>query len=125
RRALFVRNGDLFLRELSSGRLHQLTRGVDAVADPRFANDGRVFVRAGERWLAIDPRTGLGSPVADLRFEDDPLEGKKDDALRDTQLRLFDTLRRARSDREATRAEDLRLRGVDGSRGVAPWYLGK
>ncbi len=124
-RALFVRNGDLFLRELADSRLHQLTRGIEGIADPRFATDGRILVRAGDRWLAIDPRTGLGSPLADLRFEDDPLEGKKDDLLYDTQLRLFDTLRRMRSDRDTERAEDLRLRGVDDTRGVAPWYLGK
>lgn len=124
-RALFVRNGDLFLRELADGRLHQLTRGVEGVADPRFATDGRIVVRAGDRWLTIDPRSGLSSAIADLRFEDDPLDGKKDDALHDTQLRLFDTLRRMRSDRDAERAEDLRLRGIDASRGVAPWYLGK
>jgi dipeptidyl aminopeptidase/acylaminoacyl peptidase len=125
RRALFVRSGDLFLRDLTNGRLHQLTRGVEAIADPRFGTDGRILVRQGDGWLTIDPATGLGATLVDLRFEDDPLDGKKDDVLRDTQLRLFETLRRMRSDRQAERDEDLRLRTADGSRGAAPWYLGK
>jgi dipeptidyl aminopeptidase/acylaminoacyl peptidase len=125
RRAVFVRNGDVFLRELGSGRLSQLTRGLDNTADVRFATDGSVLALSGGRWLAIDPRTGLAGELADLRFEADPLEGKKDDALGQTQLRLFDTLRRVREEREAARDEDLRQRGVDRTREPGPWYLGK
>lgn len=124
-RALFIRHGDLFLRDRRNGRLQQLTQGLDGLAAPRFATDGTVLALSGEGWLRIDPRTGLTGALADLRFENDPLEGKKDDALRETQLRLFDTLRRERADREANRDEDLRLRRLDAGRGPAPWYLGK
>lgn len=125
RQALFLRNGDLFLRDLRSGRLSQLSRGTEGLADPRFMVDGRVLARAGDRWLVIDPRSGLAQPLADLRMEDEPGSAGADDALRQVQLRLFETLARQRADREAERAEDLRLRAVDGSRAPAPWYLGK
>lgn len=124
-RALFIRDGDLFLRDRRNGRLQQLTQGMDAIAAPRFATDGAVLVQSSERWLRIDPRTGLTGNLADLRFENDPLEGKKDDTLRETQLRLFDTLRREREDRKTRRDEDLRLARADTGRGPMPWYLGK
>ncbi|MDZ3823755.1 MAG: prolyl oligopeptidase family serine peptidase [Pseudoxanthomonas sp.] len=125
RRALFLRQGDLFLRELRSGRLVQLSRGVDGLADPRFMLDGRVLARSGERWLLLDPRGGPGQALADLRMEDEPGSTGRDDALRQTQLRLFETLARQRAEREAEREEDMRLRTVDGTRAPAPWYLGK
>ncbi|MBX3724819.1 MAG: prolyl oligopeptidase family serine peptidase [Xanthomonadales bacterium] len=125
RRALFLRNGDLFIRDLRSGRLTQLSRGVDGLAEPRFMADGRVLVRAGERWLIMDAATGMARPLIDLRMEDEPDSAGKDELLRQVQLRLFDTLARQRADRAAERSEDLRQRGVDSSRAPAPWFLGK
>jgi dipeptidyl aminopeptidase/acylaminoacyl peptidase len=122
-RALFVRNGDLFLRDLRSGALRQLSRG-ETISAPRFGTDGKVVARSGERWLSIDPASGLATPLADLRFENDPLALDDDDALKATQLRLFETLARERAERQAQRDEDLRQRTVDESRGAAPWYLG-
>lgn len=125
-RALFVRNGDLFLRDLRNGQLRQLSRGVDGISSPRFGTDGRVIVRAGARWLRIDPTSSLATPLADLRFEDAPDGGEKQkDELRQTQLRLFETLQRERREREEGRDEDRRLRSADDSRAPAPWYLGK
>src|SRR5262245_42612556 len=38
-RAVFVRNDDLFLRDLRSGALTQITRSDDSEADPEFAAD--------------------------------------------------------------------------------------
>ena len=43
RQAVFIRNGDVFLRVLG-GPLVQLTRSTDAEADPRFGADGRSVV---------------------------------------------------------------------------------
>jgi len=38
-RAVFVRNGDVFMRELGSGALRQLTASADAEASPMFSAD--------------------------------------------------------------------------------------
>ena len=66
RRALFLRQGDLFLRELRSGRLVQLSRGVDGLADPRFMLDGRVLARdvlfGDTNIVARLPSDGGGGP---------------------------------------------------------------
>jgi dipeptidyl aminopeptidase/acylaminoacyl peptidase len=125
RHAAFLRNGDLFVRDLDNGRLRQLTRGVEDLAEPRFADGRRLQVRAGERWLSVDLQGGPATPLADLRFEAEPdSEGAEDD-LRQTQLRLFESLARLRAERAAGRDEDARLRAADPSRAPLPWYLGK
>ncbi|MEP6908188.1 MAG: S9 family peptidase, partial [Pseudoxanthomonas sp.] len=49
-RMLFVRNGDVFLRDLRSGALNQLTRSNDEASQPRFATDGGVIWRVGNQW---------------------------------------------------------------------------
>ena len=49
-RMLFVRNGDVFLRDLRSGALTQLTRSNDTEAQARFAGDGGVIWRSGNDW---------------------------------------------------------------------------
>jgi dipeptidyl aminopeptidase/acylaminoacyl peptidase len=125
RHAAFLRNGDLFVRELASGRLRQLTRGIEDLAEPRFADDRRVQVRAGERWLSVAIEGGPATPLADLRFEAEPDSEGADDDLRQTQLRLFESLARLRAQRAATRDEEARVRDADPSRAPLPWYLGK
>lgn len=125
RRAIFLRHGDLFLRDLTSGSLRQLGSGVGNLTDARFAGDDRVHARSGERWLSIDIASGTVTPLADLRFEEQPDPDTPKDELTAVQLRLFETLRRQRDDRIAVRDEEQRLRAADGQRGPAPWYLGK
>ena len=39
-RAILLRNGDLFERDLKNGALTQITRGVTAISDPQYSADG-------------------------------------------------------------------------------------
>ncbi len=125
RRALFVRDGQVFLRDLGNGQLRQLTAGAERVRDARFAAGGRILVRSGSTWLAIDPASGRGGALADLRAAKDPEAIGVNDGLKQTQLDLFDTLRRIRSDREAERERNETLRGSDPTLPPTPWYLGE
>ncbi len=125
RQALFLRDGELFLRDLRSGTLRRLAGGIGDLAAPRFAANGRIHVRAGERWLAVDADSGLVTPLADLRFENEPDPDTPKDDLAAVQLRLFETLRRQREDRVAEREQERRLRAADPRRAPAPWFLGE
>src|SRR5690606_11540889 len=59
-RAAFVRNGDVFVREVASGRLIQLTRSPEAEAAPQFSADGRaVQYRVGANWFQHDLASGV------------------------------------------------------------------
>ncbi|MFU8877956.1 MAG: alpha/beta fold hydrolase, partial [Wenzhouxiangellaceae bacterium] len=124
-RALFVRDGNLFLRDLASGELKQLTGGLRGVRNPSFAADQQiVHFQAGNDWYRLDLETGVHRPVADLKLEDSPHEAG-DDALEQHQLELFATLERDRKRAAEAHAEQIEHAQADPGRAPAPWYLGK
>lgn len=123
-RAVYVRDGNLFLYRRADGQLRQLTRGPMADADPRFTPDGKGLVfRRGEQWWRLVFDTGLAWPVTDLRFEADP-DAPPEDALAATQLRLFSSLREDAARTRDQREHEIEAARADDTRGPAPWYLG-
>jgi dipeptidyl aminopeptidase/acylaminoacyl peptidase len=126
RHSAFVRNGDLFLRDLRSGALTQITRGVDAVADPRFAaDDDALLWRVDSIWYRWGFDSRLVETIAVLKVEKDPeTEPNKSDDLRAMQMRLFDTLRTQKQSRDDHRRQDKQLRAADATRAPVPVYLG-
>ena len=123
-RAAFVRHGDVFLRDLRTGSLQQVTRGGDSASDLRFASDGGLLWREGSDWRHWNARNGLLSQVLQLKAEKDPASPPDEDYLREMQLRLIDTLAREKAEREALRERDAELREADPSRAHAPVFLG-
>lgn len=122
-RTIMVRNGDLFERDLKNGALVQITRGVKA-EDPQFSSDERaVQFRVGHDWFSWDRASRLQAPVALPRAAKDPV-AQDPDALRDMQLRLITTLKRARDDRDANRTRAEEERRLDPTRAPSPVYLG-
>ncbi|MBW8366636.1 MAG: DPP IV N-terminal domain-containing protein, partial [Arenimonas sp.] len=125
RRALFVRNGDVFLRQIGGG-LQQLTRSAELEAAPRFAADGRGVVwRVGNDWFRWSPDTGLAQPVALPRAVKDPAAAPEADVLRDQQLRLSAALALEKQQRDALRDQAEANRRTDPTRAAAPVYLGE
>ncbi|WP_395679190.1 prolyl oligopeptidase family serine peptidase [Dokdonella sp.] len=123
-RAAFVRNGDVFVRELASGRLLQVTRTPEAEASPQFSADGRSLqYRSGNAWFSWDIAGAIGGPAAILKAEKDP-EAKKPDDLAQDQLRWFSTLRRIKADREAQKQHGDEFAKGDPTRAPLPFYLG-
>ena len=122
-RSAFVRNGDVFVRDLRSGALAQLTRGSDAAARLQWGSDGALVWRTGDRWWRWDGRAI--AQAATLLAADAPGKAPAADDLRDRQLRLIDTLRNDRALRDAARAQGDAWRKADPTRAPAPIYLGK
>jgi dipeptidyl aminopeptidase/acylaminoacyl peptidase len=124
RQAAFVRNGDVFVRDLKSRRLTQVTRTPANESSPQFSADGRTLqFRNGNDWFAHDLATGVTGPVALLVLAKDPDEKKPGDLER-MQLRLIATLQRDRADRDSLKREAERLRSADATRSPLPVYLG-
>ena len=122
-RSAFVRNGDVFVRDLRSGALTQLTRTVDRESRPQWSREGGLVWRVGDAWYRWDGRNVAQAAL--LKAEDAPGKPPKADDLRDRQLRLIDTLRDDRDRREAAREQDEAWRAADNTRAPEPIWLGK
>jgi dipeptidyl aminopeptidase/acylaminoacyl peptidase len=122
-RMLFVRNGDIFLRDLRSGALTQLTRSNETESRPQFASDGSAIWRAGNDWYRWTPG-GAAAQVTVLKAARDPNADPKPDVLREQQLATLSTLRTDRAQREALKQQEEAWRKADPSRAPAPVYLG-
>ena len=125
-RAAFVRNGDIFLRELAGGRLVQVTRTPQDETAPQFSGDGaKLSYQIDSDWFVYDIASGVAAPAAIVKTEKDPdAPPAKADDLRDLQLRLFSTLRKVRDNKHATREHAEQMQKADATRAPLPFYLG-
>ena len=124
KRAAFVRNGDIFVRDLT-GRLTQITRTPQSKSAPRFSADGKLLsFRSGNDWFVHDFGSGVTAAAAIVKAEKDPNAPPKPDDLRDMQLRTFATLKKLHDETEMNRAHNEALQKGDATRAVIPFYLG-
>ncbi|MCG2586038.1 prolyl oligopeptidase family serine peptidase [Massilia sp. TS11] len=124
-RAIVLRNGDLFERELNSGALVQVYKGAAGASAPQYSADGQAIqFRVGHDWYRWDRAERLLAPVALPRAAKDPAAAPEADSLRDMQLRLFETLKRQKAERDAQRDQAQAERRADPTRAPAPIYLG-
>lgn len=123
-RAVVMRNGNLFERDLKSGVLVQIVKSAQPVAAPQYSSDeSSVQFRIGDDWYSWSRAERLVSPVALPRAAKAP-NAADDDSMRAMQLRLIATLKRQKDDREANRERADVERRADGTRAPAPVYLG-
>ena len=126
KRAAFVRNGDIFVRDLASGRLTQITRTSQSETAPQFSADDRILsFRTANDWFIHDFTTGITSPAAVVKAEKDPNALPKPDDLRDMQLRTFSTLKRLHDEAEMGKRHAEELRKADATQAGAAFYLGE
>ncbi|GAB4021377.1 prolyl oligopeptidase family serine peptidase [Spirosoma migulaei] len=92
---LFDRQGDLFLIDVKSGKIRQLTNTVEVEADPVFSGDEQqvVFRRsgAGANLFSIDLQSGELTQLTDFRAgakKPDPKLSDEEKFLKQDQLRL-------------------------------------
>ncbi|MCL1635005.1 S9 family peptidase [Luteimonas sp. SX5] len=123
-RMAYIRNDDVFVRDLRSGALTQLTRSEAKESRPQWSRDGGLVWRVDNDWYRWNARDGVVQ-AAVLKAEDDPAEPPKADDLRDRQLRLIATLKNDRDRSDAARKQNEDWRRADPTRTPPPVYLGK
>ena len=123
----FVRDDNVFVRDLRTGTLRQLTRHPGGKRDPQFMADGaRVQWHEGDAVYIADLSTGLISLAADVRLSDDPAASAPPQSyLESEQLRVFDTLRRQDADAKARQEQREARAAADSTSPPRPFYLGK
>ena len=122
-RSAFIRNGDVFVRDLRSGALNQLTRSNDSATQLQWGRDGGLVWRIGSDWYRWNGRAV--AQAAQLKTEDAPDKSPEADDLRDRQLRMIETLADDRARREAAREQAETWQRTDPTRAPAPIHLGK
>ena len=126
KRAAFARNGDIFVRDVASGRLTQITRTPENESAPQFSADGSLLsFRVNNDWFVHDFGTGITTPAAVVKTEKDPDASPKPDDLRDMQIHTFSTLKRLHDESEINKKHAEDMRKGDVTRAAAPFYLGE
>ncbi|MEO7066070.1 MAG: prolyl oligopeptidase family serine peptidase [Rhodanobacter sp.] len=122
--AAFILHGDVFVVDLATSRRTQVTRTPQEESSPQFSADGGALqFRDGNDWYSYNLAQGLASPVAELKFSDDP-RAKQPDDLGEQQLRLFKTLREIKADKDARYAAQTLRDKADPARAPQPFWLG-
>jgi dipeptidyl aminopeptidase/acylaminoacyl peptidase len=125
-RKVYAREGDIFVKDLETGAVRQVTRTEAEEKEPHFLADGRrVWFRRGDDLLVYDVESGLLSQPAELKLDKDPADKKETTYLQEQQTRLFDVIRQKQEKEKREREEDRALRRADPTRAPLPWYLGK
>lgn len=141
RRYAFVRNNDIFIRDLASGELIQATRGAPAqdvskifAINPRPVRDYYTlqFSPSGDRlqyrlngvWHEYDIARRVGGPAVLLKGGADPAARALTD-IEKTQLRLSKNLTQNRVWREERQRQEEALQAADATRLPLPIYLGE
>ena len=101
-RKVYLIDGDVFVKDLKTGAVRQITRTEEAESDPHFLADGRrIWFHRGKDVFLHDLDAGVTWLAADLRLAKDPAE-KEPKYLSEQQTRLFDVIRQ-KQEREKTK----------------------
>lgn len=126
-RKTYAREGDIYVKNVRTGAIQQLTRTHAAESAPVFLRDeNKVAFRRGDAILVRDLRTGLEYQPAEVRAQKDPdAEDDKYDFLKDQQQRLFETIHKQKERREQARERARAEQKADPTRPDLPWYIGE
>jgi dipeptidyl aminopeptidase/acylaminoacyl peptidase len=126
KRKAYVREGDVFVKDLGTGAVRQLTRTSEAESRPLFLTGGqRVAFRRGNSVFVYDLVSGLLAQAADLRLEKDPAEKDDPTLLAEQEVRLLDIVRQRQEKEKREREEQRANQKADPTRPPLPWYLGE
>ena len=122
---VYARNGDLFVRDIATGHVRQLTRTEAEESMPHFmAGDDRVRFYRGDNVFVRELSSGLEYQPAVIELDKDPAEEEEEDYLRDQQRRLVEYVREQQRKKDAARKRDEKARGADSSRVPYPFHVG-
>ena len=120
---LFERQDDLFLLDVKTGNVRQLTNTVEAEADPNFSGDEQsVVFRRGTNLFSINLQTGELNQLTDFRSgtrRSDPKLTDEEKFLKQDQLRLSTVLK----ERKEKKDEGERITKADRPKRAKEVYI--
>ncbi|MDF2179999.1 prolyl oligopeptidase family serine peptidase [Aliiglaciecola sp. CAU 1673] len=123
-KAAWVFEGNLFVKDLATGMVTQLTQQDAQVQAPQFLLDGRLAYRLGNAFLAIDLSTGISRQVVSWKFADKPKAVQEPkDYLAKEQLQLIETVVKERAERQAHFERRQAIKAANSSLVPEPFYF--
>ncbi|NMH65325.1 S9 family peptidase [Shewanella salipaludis] len=125
RRKAYLYQGNLFVKDLHSGEIKQVTRQNAAIAGVRFLTDGDLVYWQGENIFRLHQDTGLIEQLANIQMLDEPKgETEPDTYIGKQQQRLIRYV--ALQHENAKRGEQYKaeLQAADPTLAANSWYLG-
>ena len=117
--------GDLFVKDVVTGALRQLSRTADREHSAFWLRDGRrIAFERGDQFFVRDLDSGLESQPVVIRWSDEPDDDEPEGFLEEQQLRLFDVIREERDQRLAQRDRMRAHQEADPTVAPRPFYLG-
>lgn len=106
----YAKDGDLFLKNLSSGEITQITNTLARESNPQFSGDEtKLIFREGSNLFTWSIEEGLLTQITNF-IKDPPSEEKKktewEEWLENDQLAYFEILRQRKETREASERRD-------------------
>jgi dipeptidyl aminopeptidase/acylaminoacyl peptidase len=122
----YARQSNIFLKDLQTGTIRQITRTEEEEDAPRFlAGDNRIAFQRGDSTFVYDLVAGTLFQPADLKLAKDPAEDEESGYIDEQQERLFQVIREEKEKQAAAREEDRASRHLDPTRAPLPWFLGE
>ncbi len=124
--AAWLFEGNLFVKDLTNGEIRQLTRGSMSIRQLAYMANGRLSFRDGDKFIAIDPTTGISEVLASWSFSEAPTAVKPAaDYIAAEQQRLIRVIADRRATAEARFAQRQALMAENATVTTSPFYLGK
>ncbi|MEH8018471.1 prolyl oligopeptidase family serine peptidase [Rheinheimera muenzenbergensis] len=122
----YVFEGDIYLRDMATAKVTQLTRDNERQSAPQFLRDGRIVYREGWSFYAQDTAGGQRTEVASLKLEEAPkAPAQPKGYLAQQQHKLIEFV--ALEQRNATERHQAQQQLQQQNSNLAPtaFYLGK
>jgi len=122
----YVFKGDVFVQNVKSGTLTQITRSSANESQVQFLNDGSLVYREGSKLNKVDLKTGLTAEIANLKMADKPkgiVEPK--DYIAQEQHKLIDYIALTHKNKKDKENLKNNINANNPSRVDEAFYLGK
>ncbi len=120
-KGVFSFQGDLFVIDVSSQSISQISADSDRQSNPRFIDDSRFSYFEDHKIFIYDLANGLAKQVADFKLANDPNKEQSKSYLAQSQPRLFNYI----AEQESEKKFQKQRRKNNLQSPIKTWYLGK
>jgi dipeptidyl aminopeptidase/acylaminoacyl peptidase len=123
-KAAWTFEGNIFVKDLSSGELRQLSRDGAQASNLQFLNDGRLAFQRGDGYYAIELTSGLSEQLVSWKFADAPkaLTDPKD-YIAGQQIELIQFVAKQRADKQSRFDYRQQVQKENATMAPKPFYL--